>query len=85
MTWAWLQQAKAKAREAREESLLTPQQIVSEMMATIMSNQNTLKYGLVSPDGKWRDDQGKTLEDYGATASGKFRGLSGFIAFAKTI
>jgi hypothetical protein len=55
------------------------------MMDTIMSNQNTLKYGLVSPDGKWRDDKGKTLEDYGATDAGKFRGLSGFIAFAKTI
>nr|XP_018262763.1 uncharacterized protein I303_04244 [Kwoniella dejecticola CBS 10117]OBR84921.1 hypothetical protein I303_04244 [Kwoniella dejecticola CBS 10117] len=59
--------------------------VVSEMMETLLSNQNTLKYGLVDPDGIWRDDQGHTLEHYGATAKGAFRGLSGFIAFAKTI
>jgi phosphatidylserine/phosphatidylglycerophosphate/cardiolipin synthase-like enzyme len=32
-----------------------------------------------------RDSEGKTLKDYGATSDGKFRGLSGFIQFAKTI
>lgn len=51
----------------------------------LLSNQNTLKYGLVDSDGTWRDKEGKTLSDYGATEKGAFRGLSGFIAFAKTI
>lgn len=55
------------------------------MMDTLLSNQNTIKYGLVSPDGVWRDSEGKTLMDHGLTEKGAFRGLSGFIAFAKTI
>lgn len=55
------------------------------MMETLLSNQNTIEYGLVDTDGIWRDSEGKTLKDYGATSDGKFRGLSGFIAFAKTI
>ena len=63
----------------------TSQQIVAEMMDTLLSNQNTAQYGLVSTDGKWRDEEGKTLEDYGATSKGQFRGLSGFITFAKSI
>ncbi|WWC69916.1 uncharacterized protein I206_103860 [Kwoniella pini CBS 10737] len=59
--------------------------IVKEMTETLISNQNTLKFGLVDSDGTWRDEKGHTLEHYGATAKGTFRGLSGFIAFAKTI
>jgi len=55
------------------------------MMETLLSNQNTTKFGQVDPDGVWRDKEGKTLMDYGATEKGTFRGLSGFIAFAKTI
>lgn len=55
------------------------------MMETLLTNQNTIKYGLVDTDGTWRDKEGKTLGDYGATEKGAFRGLSGFIAFAKTI
>lgn len=54
-------------------------------MDVLLSNQNTMQYGLVDPDGVWRDKEGKTLKDYGATEKGTFRGLSGFIAFAKTI
>ncbi|WRT66650.1 uncharacterized protein IL334_003609 [Kwoniella shivajii] len=65
--------------------MIDNKQVVSEMMETLLSNQNTLKYGLVDPDGTWRDKEGHTLEHYGATAKGTFRGLSGFIAFAKTI
>ena len=59
--------------------------ITSEMMDTLLSNQNTLEYGGVDADGVWRDKDGKTLEDHGLTEKGGFRGLSGFIAFAKTI
>ena len=55
------------------------------MMETLLTNQNTIKYGLVDTDGTWRDKEGKTLGDYGATEKGAFRGLRGFIAFAKTI
>lgn len=55
------------------------------MMVQLLGNQNTIEYGLVDTDGIWRDSEGKTLKDYGATDSGKFRGLAGFIAFAKTI
>lgn len=55
------------------------------MMDTLLSNQNTMKYGLVDTDGTWRDKDGKTLMDYGATSKGQFRGLSGFITFAKSI
>jgi hypothetical protein len=55
------------------------------MMETLVANQNTMKYGLVDPDGVWRDNEGKTLKDWGATEGGAFRGLSGFINFAKTI
>ncbi|WWC94525.1 hypothetical protein V866_001371 [Kwoniella sp. B9012] len=65
--------------------MIDSRQVVSEMMETLLSNQNTLKYGLVDSDGTWRDKEGHTLEHYGATAKGAFRGLSGFIAFAKTI
>ncbi|OCF31927.1 hypothetical protein I316_06309 [Kwoniella heveanensis BCC8398] len=65
--------------------MIDNKQVVSEMMATLLSNQNTLQYGLVDTDGIWRDKEGHTLEHYGATAKGAFRGLSGFIAFAKTI
>jgi hypothetical protein len=54
-------------------------------MDTLLSNQNTMQYGLVGSNGVWRDDKGKTLEDYGATAKGAFRGLSAFITFAKSI
>jgi hypothetical protein len=61
------------------------QQVLAEMMDTLLSNQNTIQYGLVSPDGVWRDSEGKTLMDHGLTEKGAFRGLSGFIAFAKTI
>jgi hypothetical protein len=60
-------------------------QLVAEMMDTLMSNQNTKKYGLVSPDGVWRDEAGKTLQDYGATGSDKFKGLSAIINIMKTI
>lgn len=55
------------------------------MMDTLLTNQNTIQYGLVDTDGVWRDKEGKTLQDYGATEGGRFKGLSGFIAFAKTI
>lgn len=55
------------------------------MMDTLLSNQNTIKYGLVDSDGIWRDKDGHTLEHYGATAKGAFRGLSAFITFAKSI
>lgn len=55
------------------------------MMDTLLTNQNTIQYGLVDTDGIWKDKEGKTLQDYGATASGRFKGLSGFIQFAKTI
>ncbi|WVQ77830.1 hypothetical protein IAR50_007523 [Cryptococcus sp. DSM 104548] len=65
--------------------MLDSRQIVAEMMDTLLSNQNTMKYGAVESDGIWRDEEGHTLEHYGATAKGQFRGLSGFIAFAKTI
>ncbi|OWZ78847.1 hypothetical protein C366_02346 [Cryptococcus neoformans Tu401-1] len=65
--------------------MIDSKQIVAEMMDTLLSNQNTIKYGLVSSDGIWRDKDGHTLEHYGATAKGAFRGLSGFIAFAKSI
>lgn len=65
--------------------MIDSKQLVAEMMDTLMSNQNTLKYGLVSPDGIWRDDAGKTLQDYGATGSDKFRGLSAFINIIKSI
>ncbi|ODN72803.1 hypothetical protein L202_08239 [Cryptococcus amylolentus CBS 6039] len=65
--------------------MLDSRQIVAEMMDTLVSNQNTMKYGAVESDGVWRDKEGHTLEHYGATAKGQFRGLSGFIAFAKTI
>lgn len=44
-----------------------------------------MKYGLVDPDGVWRDKEGKTLVDYGLTGGGKYQGLAGFIQFAKTI
>ncbi|KAK4686642.1 hypothetical protein P7C73_g3482, partial [Tremellales sp. Uapishka_1] len=65
--------------------MLYSKQIVAEMMDTLLLNQNTMKYGLVDTDGIWRDKDGKTLEDYGATEGGKYRGLAGFIQFAKTI
>ncbi|WVQ99684.1 hypothetical protein IAU59_006823 [Kwoniella sp. CBS 9459] len=65
--------------------MIDNKQVVSEMMQTLLSNQNTLQYGGVDSDGIWRDKEGHTLEHYGATAKGAFRGLSGFIAFAKTI
>lgn len=55
------------------------------MMETLLGNQNTMQYGLVDPDGQWRDKEGKTLKDYGATGGGAFRGLSAFITFAKAI
>jgi len=54
-------------------------------MDTLLSNQNTLQYGLVGDDGTWRDKDGKTLQDYGSTSKGQFRGLSAFITFAKSI
>jgi hypothetical protein len=54
-------------------------------METLLDNQNTMLYGLVDTDGIWRDKQGKTLEDYGATSKGAFRGLSAFITYAKSI
>ena len=57
-------------------SLTARQQICAEMMDSLLSNQNTMQYGLVSTDGKWRDAAGKTLEDYGLTEKGAFRGLS---------
>lgn len=65
--------------------MIDSKQLVAEMMDTLMSNQNTFKYGLVSTDGKWRDGEGKTLQDYGATGSDKFRGLSAFMAILKSI
>ncbi|WVQ79653.1 hypothetical protein IAT38_001753 [Cryptococcus sp. DSM 104549] len=65
--------------------MIDSKQIIGEMMETLLSNQNTIQYGGVDSDGVWRDKDGRTLEDYGATAKGTFRGLSGFIAFAKTI
>ncbi|WVF71175.1 hypothetical protein IAT40_005975 [Kwoniella sp. CBS 6097] len=65
--------------------MIDNKQVVAEMMETLLSNQNTLQYGGVDTDGIWRDKEGHTLEHYGATAKGAFRGLSGFIAFAKTI
>ncbi|KAL7418972.1 hypothetical protein Q5752_006656 [Cryptotrichosporon argae] len=65
--------------------MIDSKQVVAEMMDTLLSNQNTMQYGGVGADGVWRDADGKTLEDHGATAKGTFRGLSGFIAFAKTI
>ena len=65
--------------------MIDSKQLVAEMMDTLMSNQNTMKYGLVSPDGIWRDGEGKTLQYYGATGSDKFRGLSAFINIIKTI
>lgn len=50
-----------------------------------MANQNTLQYGGVGADGVWRDDEGKTLEDYGATGGGGFlSGLDAFMTFAKS-
>ena len=55
------------------------------MMETLLSNQNTVQYGLVDTDGIWRDKEGKTLEDFGATKKGQFRGLSAFIQYAKAI
>jgi hypothetical protein len=54
-------------------------------VTALLSNQNTIEYGLVDQDGVWRDKDGKTLMDYGATAGGKYQGLAGFIQFAKTI
>lgn len=51
----------------------------------LLSNQNTMQYGGVQADGVWRDEDGKTLIDYGATGGGGFMsGVSAFIAFAKT-
>jgi hypothetical protein len=54
-------------------------------METLKTNQNTMQYGLVDTDGIWRDKEGKTLEDYGATSKGAFRGLSAFLMYAKQI
>ncbi|ORY26303.1 hypothetical protein BCR39DRAFT_541162 [Naematelia encephala] len=65
--------------------MVDSKQIITEMMETLLSNQNTMRYGLVDTDGIWRDKHGKTLEDYGATAKGAFRGLSAFMTFAKSI
>ncbi|WVN87683.1 uncharacterized protein L203_102871 [Cryptococcus depauperatus CBS 7841] len=65
--------------------MIDNKQVVSEMMDTLLSNQNTIKYGGVDSDGVWRDKDGHTLEHYGATGGGAFRGLSAFIAFAKSI
>ncbi|KIR81031.1 hypothetical protein I305_03418 [Cryptococcus gattii E566] len=65
--------------------MIDSKQIVAEMMDILLSNQNTIKYGLVDSDGIWRDKDGHTLEHYGATAKGAFRGLSAFITFAKSI
>ncbi|EIW65928.1 hypothetical protein TREMEDRAFT_35660 [Tremella mesenterica DSM 1558] len=65
--------------------MIDSKQIVSEMMDQLLSNQNTMQYGLVDTDGVWRDKEGKTLVDYGATGKGTFRGLSAFITFAKSI
>lgn len=76
---------KASDADQERNSPADPQQVIAEMMDTLLSNQNTIKYGLVSPDGVWRDSEGKTLMDHGLTEKGAFRGLSGFIAFAKTI
>jgi hypothetical protein len=69
----------------RVDNHLHCQQIIAEMMDTLLSNQNTLQYGLVSTDGVWRDKEGKTLEYYGATNKGAFKGLSAFIQYAKQI
>lgn len=58
---------------------------VKEIMDTLLSNQNTMQYGGVDADGVWRDEEGKTLVDYGATGGGGFMsGVSAFIRFAKT-
>lgn len=44
-----------------------------------------MQYGGVDEDGVWRDDEGHTLEHYGATGGGGFLGgISAFITFAKT-
>ncbi|ORX35632.1 hypothetical protein BD324DRAFT_630908 [Kockovaella imperatae] len=66
--------------------MLDSKQICAEMMDTLISNQNTLQYGLVDwKDGKWKDGAGKTLEDYGLTEKGAFKGLSAVIRIIKEV
>ena len=56
------------------------------MMDTLLSNQNTMQYGLVDPtDGRWKDGEGKTLEDYGLTEKGTMKGLSAIIRIIKEV
>ena len=57
-------------------------QTIAEIYDTLIGNQNTLQYGRVDTDGVWRDKEGKTLKDFGATGEGKFRGLSAFWRYA---
>ncbi|BEI93363.1 uncharacterized protein CcaverHIS019_0509910 [Cutaneotrichosporon cavernicola] len=65
--------------------MIDSKQVVGEVMDTLMSNQNTLRYGGVQADGVWRDRENKTLADYGATGGGGFmQGVKAFIRFAKT-
>lgn len=65
--------------------MIDSRQLVAEMTDTLLSNQNTMKYGLVGTDGVWRDDEGKTLQHYGATGSGRFRGLSALVRIIKSV
>lgn len=73
--------SKQVIQEIRESECISD----TQLMTALLCNQNTMQYGQVDEDGVWRDEEGHTLEHYGATGGGGLlSGLSAFVNFAKT-
>ena len=43
--------------------MIDSEQIVSDWMEQLRSNQNTSIYGLIGRDGIWRDEHGRGIDD----------------------